>query len=312
MASTTTAPAATAPHLLSNNNNNNNNSYEVHVSQTAPKGREARDVVADFNYYKDPGDGSAPAPSYVGKPETYERPAETRAVTVHDIRGEEDEYSLDTTGFQVYRHASRETEFADEEQIKRLYYPEIEEILKSATGASQIFIFDHTIRRQSSDQRVTDAAKALRGPVQRVHIDQSYKAGPERVQHHLPADADRLLKGRYQIINVWRPIKTIRKDPLGVADATSVSEDDLLPVQLIYPDRVGETFTVRPNRNHRWFYLREQTPEEVLLIKCFDSKLDGRARRAPHSAFVDQEAENESPRESIEVRALVFHPDDVE
>ena len=89
-------------------------------------------------------------------------------------------------------------------------------------------------------------------------------------------------------------------------------EDDLLPVQLIYPDRVGETFTVRPNLHHRWFYLREQTPGEVMLIKCFDSKQDGRARRAPHSAFVDQGAEAESPRESIEVRALVFHPDDVE
>ena len=89
-------------------------------------------------------------------------------------------------------------------------------------------------------------------------------------------------------------------------------EDDLLPVQLIYPDRVGETFTVRPNSRHRWNYLREQTPGEVLLIKCFDSKLDGRARRAPHSAFVDKGAENESARESIEVRALIFHPDDVE
>ena len=89
-------------------------------------------------------------------------------------------------------------------------------------------------------------------------------------------------------------------------------DEDLLPVQLIYPDRVGETFTVRPNSRHRWNYLREQTPGEVLLIKCFDSKLDGRARRAPHSAFADKGAENESARESIEVRALVFHPDDVD
>ena len=175
-----------------------------------------------------------------------------------------------------------------------------------------MFIFDHTIRRQSNDQRDTDPSKALRGPVQRVHIDQSYKAGPQRVQHHLPEEADRLLKGRYQIINAWRPIKTIRKDPLGVVDATSVPDEDLLPVQLIYPDRVGETCTVRPNDQHRWYYLREQTPAEVMLIKCFDSKTDGRARRVPHSAFVDQSTEAESPRESIEVRTLVFHPDDLD
>ena len=125
MASTITTPAATAPHLLSNG-------YEVQASQTAPKGREARDVVADFNYYKDPGDGSPRAPSYVGKPETFERPAETRAMVVHDIRGEENKYTLDTTGFQIYRHVSQETAFEDEEQIKGRYYPEIEDILKSA------------------------------------------------------------------------------------------------------------------------------------------------------------------------------------
>ena len=189
-------------------------------------------------------------------------------------------------------------------------------ILFASTGASEIFIFDHTIRRQSNDKRTVDpnapAQNPLRGPVQRVHIDQSYNAGPDRVRHHRPADAERLLKGRYQIINVWRPIKTIRKDPLGVADANSVPDDDLLPVELIYPDRVGETYTVRPSDKHRWHYLRAQTPGEVMLIKCFDSKTDGRARRVPHSAFADQSTEGEAPRESIEVRSLVFHPDDTE
>jgi hypothetical protein len=132
------------------------------------------------------------------------------------------------------------------------------------------------------------------------------------VTHHLPAEAETLLKGRFQIINVWRPIKTILKDPLGVAEANSVPDDDLVPVKLIYPDREGETYSVRPNEGHKWFYVNEQRPEEVLLIKCFDSKTDGRARRVPHSAFVDEERENERTRESIEVRALVFHPDDRE
>lgn len=89
-------------------------------------------------------------------------------------------------------------------------------------------------------------------------------------------------------------------------------DSDLLPVQLIYPDRVGETFTVKPNDEHRWYYLHGQRPDEVMLIKCFDSKTDGRARRVPHSAFVNDATVDEEPRESIEVRALVFHPDDTE
>lgn len=187
---------------------------------------------------------------------------------------------------------------------------------RRSTGASKIFVFDHTIRRESLDNRATlDGSPPKlqnRGPVQRVHVDQSYKAAPNRVLHHLPEEADHLLKGRYQIINVWRPIKPIFKDPLGVVDSRSVPDSDLVPVQLIYPDRVGETYSVRPNKEHRWHFLYGQRPDEVTLIKCFDSKTDGRARRTPHSAFVNPATEGREPRESIEVRALVFHPEDTE
>ncbi|EXJ89559.1 hypothetical protein A1O3_02626 [Capronia epimyces CBS 606.96] len=270
---------------------------------------EKHHVHTQLNYYKDPGDGSAPPPSYVNKPETYERPYEPLDVSVHDIRGEEKNYSLDQNGFEIYRHASVEKDFVDDDQIKAQYYPETEQLLKDATGASRIFIFDHTVRRAPKDQRGPTPAVNLRGPVNRVHIDQSYSAAKSRVPHHLPAEAEKLLTTRYQIINVWRPIKPILKDPLAVADAHSVPDSDLVGVGLIYPDRRGETYTVRPNPEHKWYYLYGQTPEEVLLIKCFDSKLDGRARRVPHTAFVNPDTVDEYPRESIEVRALVFHED---
>ena len=183
------------------------------------------------------------------------------------------------------------------------------------TGASRIFIFDHTIRRQPADARTSPSQPAgppLRGPVRRVHVDQSYSASLSRVPHHLPEDAEELVKGRVQIINVWRPIKTVLRDPLTVAEANTVDESDLVPTGLIYPNRKGETLQVAHNPRHRFFYKRHQRPDEVLLIKCFDSKTDGRARRVPHSAFVDPATDREDvpARESIEVRALVFHPDD--
>ena len=179
------------------------------------------------------------------------------------------------------------------------------------TGATKIFIFDHTIRRQApgSDSK----NRVLRGPVQRVHIDQSYSAALSRVPHHLPDEAEDLLKGRVQIINVWRPIKTVVRDPLAVAQADSVAESDLVPTALIYPNRKGETLQVRHNESHKWFYKSNLSPDEALLIKCFDSKTDGRARRVPHTAFEDPDTVEGTPaRESIEVRALVFHPDDRE
>lgn len=106
---------------------------------------------------------------------------------------------------------------------------------------------------------------------------------------------------------VWRPIKTILKDPLALADAHSVPDTDLIPVSLIYPDRTGETYTVLPNAAHRWYFKYAQQPDEPLFIKCFDSLDDGRARRIPHSAFTNPEHEGGETRESIEVRTLVFY-----
>ncbi|KAH0829635.1 hypothetical protein AYO21_10051 [Fonsecaea monophora] len=264
-----------------------------------------RDVAAEVYYYKDPGDGSLPAPSYVGKPDSYLRPHVTQNVVIHDIAGDEDKYTLDSHGFQYLKHESAEKDFVDDDKIKAEYYPEIEQLLKDATGASRVLIFDHTIRRATSDVR--DVGGQRRGPARRVHIDQSYTASENRVRYHLPDEAEELLKKRFQIINVWRPIKPILRDPLTLAAAHSVPESDLIPAKLIYPDREGETYAVRPNPKHQWFFKYAQQPNEPLLIKCYDSLDDGRARRIPHTAFVDPEYENAPPRESIEVRTLVFY-----
>jgi hypothetical protein len=290
-----------------------------------PVSEKPHHVQTTLNFFKENEDGSPPEPTYTSRPETYDRPAVPLAATIHDISGHELDYKLDTHGFQLYYHESQEKDFLDDEKIKREYYAETEQLLKDAyaipkpissnktnidlrsTGASRIFIFDHTIRRAPTDGSV---GARIRGPVQRVHIDQSYTASKSRVSHHLPDEAPELLKGRYQIINVWRPIKTILKDPLAVADAHSVPDSDLVPIGLIYPDREGETYGVKPDPNIKWYYRYGQTPDLVTLIKCFDSKVDGRARRVPHTAFVNPETENEPGRESIEVRALVFHPDD--
>ncbi len=74
------------------------------------------------------------------------------------------------------------------------------------------------------------------------------------------------------------------------------------------PEPRGETYGVTYNPAHRWFYVPEMQPDEALLLKCFDSATDGRARFAPHTAFEDPTAPADVlPRESIEIRTLVFH-----
>ncbi|KAK7179858.1 hypothetical protein DPSP01_004591 [Paraphaeosphaeria sporulosa] len=284
--------------------------HQIINKPTASSASRPQDVDTVLHYFRPNADGSPPHPTYVDKPETYHREPESHNVTVRDVRGKEDQFSLDKNGFQFYKHVSKEKDFLDDEKIKAEYYPETEQLLKDATGASRIHIFDHTIRRQPPNRETITPDRKLRGPVQRVHIDQSYAAAKSRVPFHLPADAEHLLKHRVQIINVWRPIKPVQRDPLAVAEANSVSDEGLVVTKLIYPNREGETYAVKYDAGHRWYYKSGLGPEEVILIKCFDSKLDGRARRVPHTAFEIPGTEDKEGRESIEVRCLVFHEDD--
>ncbi|KAG6909733.1 hypothetical protein DXG01_015721 [Tephrocybe rancida] len=235
---------------------------------------------------------------------------EKQDLVIENVREKENELTLDTAGFQLVHRPAKHTAFVDEAEIRREYYPESEELLKSVTGASRIVFFDHTIRRRRPGQ-IDDSAEN-RQPVPRAHVDQTTKSSIARVHRHLPAsEAPELLKHRFQIVNLWRPIGRPALDwPLGLCDYRSVDlEKDTFPVALIYPDHEGETLGVRYNPNHRWKYFRGVTTEEAIIIKCFDSVQDGSvAVFTPHSAFQDPTTpEGTPPRESIELRALIFY-----
>jgi hypothetical protein len=248
---------------------------------------------------------------------TYDPPAgeprtttvnEPHTVTISDMRPILPEISLDEHGFDLVQHKSAVRDFYNEQEVKAIYYPEAEQLLKEVTGADRVFVFDNTVRR-----RVAGAEDRLFGqprqPVPRVHVDHTASSAPQRVCDLLPDEADELLRGRVQIINLWRPIRGPLLDmPLAVADAKSVRPDQLIPSDLIYENRVGETYSITYDAAHRWYYVPRMEAGEVLLLKCYDSQTDGRARFAPHTAFADPTTPaNAPPRESIELRALVFH-----
>ncbi|KAG2368956.1 hypothetical protein BDR07DRAFT_1447965 [Suillus spraguei] len=261
-----------------------------------------------------PPDGSRPynrvyPDNATGKPirNWIEDPHDMR---VEDVRGKEELYRLDNAGFQYGREAAKHTSFSNDDEIEREYYPESINLIKRVTGATKIVIFDHTIRRRRPGE--LDNSPQKRQPVSRVHVDQTLAASIGRVHRHLPpTEAPFLLRRRFQIINLWRPISHAAVDwPLALCDFRSVDfEKDLVPVAHIYPDREGETFGVKYNPHYQWKYMKEMTPEEFVLIKCSDSIQDGSvARLTPHTGFQDPNTpEGTPPRESIELRALVFY-----
>ncbi|KAI0372006.1 hypothetical protein BV20DRAFT_135666 [Pilatotrama ljubarskyi] len=271
-------------------------------------------VTATLQYFVPPADGSAPYIYINADPKSGRRQRnwETAAhdVEIENIRGKEDSVSLDTTGFQYFRRAAKHKTFENDEVIEKEYYPESIELVKELTGASRAVVFDHTIRRRRPGE-IEDTPQK-RQPVPQVHIDQTPQSARDRVYRHLPADdVPKLLAGRFQIINLWRPIRHPAYDwPLALCDWRTVDPTtDLVPTALKYPDRDGQTFSVKYNPNHKFKYLRGMEPDELVLIKCYDSKNDGTtATFTPHTAFADPTTPPDAPlRESIELRLLVFY-----
>lgn len=227
------------------------------------------------------------------------------SVRIRNARAERLAPTLDRNGFELRSHRSAVQSFADDAQVKGLYYAECEALLKQATGADKVVIFDHTRRLDAKSPM--NAAPPVRG----VHCDQTFLSGRRRVREHLPAEeAEQRLQGRCAIINVWRPlIEPLLSAPLALCDGNSIAPEDLVAADFIYPDKVGEVAMFKPNADHRWFYYPQMKRDEVILIKIYDSLEDGTARFSAHSAFDDPTTPAHAPpRQSIEIRALVFWP----
>jgi hypothetical protein len=229
---------------------------------------------------------------------------ETHTVRIIDARPFNDALSLDREGFVLLRHPTAATDLYDEEQIRTVYYPECERLIRDYTGAARVHVFDHIVRNAARMAK----ANQIKGYAGRVHNDYTAWSAPQRVRDLMGDQAEALLTRRYAEINLWRPIRgPLLRSPLALCDATTLSEENLVASELRYPDRTGETYAVTYNRNQRWYYFPKMERDELVLIRCFDSARNGAARFSAHGAFDDPQTPPDAPpRESIETRALVF------
>ena len=227
-----------------------------------------------------------------------------RTVPVHDARELDPAPGLDREGFVLVAQPSAVSDFRNEESIRVRYYPETTAMVKAVTGAVRVLAFDHNLRSDSLDDL---REKGFHPPVRFAHNDYTEKSGPQRVRDLLPDEADDLLRRRFAIINVWRPVgHPVEKAPLAVCDARTIGPQDLVETDLRYRDRTGEIYSMRYNTGHRWFYYPRMRPDEAILLKCYDSD-PSRARFTAHSAFDDPTSPADAtPRESIEVRTIAF------
>ena len=273
------------------------------VSETVTVGGN---VQAPLNYIID--NGEKPAINIGTPKEGMPRRSnefEAKTVTIADGRAVADRLSLEREGFQLFADTTAVTDFFNDQEVQSVYYREVEQLVKRVTGATAVKIFDHTIRVEDEGKR---DAKDVRAPVPVIHNDYTELSGPQRVRDLLePEEAEVFLKHRFAEINVWRSIGApAQTTPLAVADSQSLAAGDLIASDLVYDDRVGEIYQIAFNPEHRWYYFPDMHKNEALLLKCYDSEKDGRARFSAHSAFKNPNASADAPpRESIEVRTLV-------
>ena len=229
--------------------------------------------------------------------------AELREVAISN--GRDEELSLERNGFELVEHRTAVKNFFDADELKAVYYREVEALVQARSGAARVVVFDHTLRSGSEVER---EAKLIREPVLSAHNDYTEWSGPQRVRELMGDEAERLLARRFAIIQVWRAIvDPIASNPLALADARSVAPEDLLVAERRYPHRVGQTYRLKYSPRHRWVYFPRMRRDEAIVFKVFDSEKDGRARFTPHTSFDDPATPSGAPpRQSIEARALAF------
>lgn len=223
-------------------------------------------------------------------------------------------FSIDTEGFALspFTTSFPDSSWEDESLVSSQFYPDVVSFLKQTLGAKSVLVFDHTIRTQgNANKKLTQESNtSQRAPVMLVHCDYTAESGPVRAKQLLKnnANAHELLNRRYAFINVWKPVRNkVLERPLAMCDVQSCRDEDFFKLHLRYRDRDGENYVMRWREGQKWWYFPGMGTDEVILLKTFDSEVDGRARFVGHSAFEDPETEEGAPRrESVEIRTICF------
>ena len=214
-------------------------------------------------------------------------------------------FTLDIEGFAFTEHHTEVVNFYDDLEVSNVYESEVVNLITEQIDATRVVVFDHT--RRSSSQELREKHNA-RDPAGTAHTDYTDWSAIQRVKDLLPNESENILSKRFAIVNVWRSMNgDIQEWPLALCDSRSISDGCLHTVERRAYNRIGQTRHASYDPKNLWYYFPKMQPNEAVLIKNYDSLLDGTARYSMHTAFDDPTSlSNAKPRESIETRALVF------
>jgi hypothetical protein len=235
---------------------------------------------------------------------------------------------MDRLGVSLAHCESKCRNFYDHEEVERVFYPEMERLLLDFfPGATDALVYNHDVfDKDYEGDRTEDQANRNPGVnaayANLVHNDLNDNSGRVRCrelltrnlrnfgreQRFTEAEADARMSRRFMSINLAKPMETVRQNPFVLCAWPSFADQPYINNYRIYDDRVGETtrFTYRPD--HEWYWFPQQQPNEVSMLKCYDSVTDGSVSRwSFHTACIDHTAPPDAPcRKNVVVRSFVF------
>lgn len=111
-------------------------------------------IEASLNYLVDTGDKPF---TYTGGPGSTDirtgGTPDPHTMTIHNGRLVPGGFALERNGFRFIGHDTKMRDFFDEDEIARVYYPEMEALIRRETGASRVVVFDHTLRTADDEMR---------------------------------------------------------------------------------------------------------------------------------------------------------------
>jgi hypothetical protein len=274
------------------------------------------DTSGVINFYSHTKDGSFPwmdvTPKLGWTESNYIRiPTQ---VPIYDLRGKENHFHLDINGFEVHKYLGNiHNVFDNNSEEQQTYYEDITNVLKNHLGASRVIIFNHIIRFRAPSRPADQCDSNHKNPVLYPHVDDTPLSAKLKLIEILgEEEAQKLMKNRFQSINVWKPFgpNPIVNTPLAFCDYQSIDvKNDIHSSEVIGSKNSVSLYIVSRSKEdtQKWYYLSNMRSNEMFVFKIFDSNTNV-AQFAVHTAFINENVPSTNTEQcSIELRCLVFY-----
>ena len=235
---------------------------------------------------------------------------------------------MDKLGVALASCDSQCSDFYDSAEVRKVFYPEMEKLLlEFYPDATDALVYNHDVfdKDYAGDRTEDQDAKnpgVNANYANLVHNDLNDNSGRVRCrellirnlrnfgreQHYTEAEADEKMSRRFLSINLAKPMETVEQNPFVLCAWPSFADQPYINNYRVYDDRVGETTRFTYRQEHEWYWIPQQQPNEVSMLKCYDSVCDGSVSRwSFHSACIDPTAPTDARcRKNVVVRAFVF------